>query len=81
MTIQPTDLEKTLGDSMAALVKAGHNPEQVALAALDAACGFLAAARGPLWLAEQLEAIARGLVSMPEAKPGRTNGFGQQLFR
>jgi hypothetical protein len=44
-------------------IEAGHDPEQVALAALDMACGALSAARGPLWLAEQLETIARGLES------------------
>jgi hypothetical protein len=57
-------------ENNATLVKAGHDPEQVALAALDMACGALSAARGPLWLAEHLEAIARGLVSMSQAPPG-----------
>jgi hypothetical protein len=70
MKVEPNELEKALADKCAALVKAGHDPEQVALAALDMACGALSAARGPLWLAEQLETIARGLVSMTEAEPG-----------
>jgi hypothetical protein len=64
--VEPTDLEKALAEKFATLVKAGHDPEQVALAALDMACGALSATRGPLWLAEQLEAIARGLVSGAE---------------
>jgi hypothetical protein len=70
MRAEPNELEKQLADRFATLVKAGHDPEQVALAALDMACGALSAARGPLWLAEQLEAIARGLVSMAQAPPG-----------
>ena len=57
MKVEPNELEKALADKCAALVKAGHDPEQVALAALDMACGALSAARGPLWLAEQLETI------------------------
>jgi hypothetical protein len=69
MTAEPNELEMRLADEFAALVKAGHDPEQVALAALDMACGALSAARGPLWLAEQLEAIARGLVGA-QAPPG-----------
>jgi hypothetical protein len=43
MKVEPNELEKALADKCAALVKAGHDPEQVALAALDMACG----ARGP----------------------------------
>jgi hypothetical protein len=66
---EPTELEKAIADTLASLVQAGHSPEEVALAALDAACGFLTAARGPLWVAEQLEAIARGLVGMANAEP------------
>jgi hypothetical protein len=66
MTTGSTDLEKAIADRLATLVQAGHDPEQVALAALDMACGVLSAARGPLWLAQQLEAIARGLVAMSE---------------
>jgi hypothetical protein len=68
--VMPDELEKELATSFATLVKAGHDPEQVALTALDMACGALSAARGSLWLAGQLETIARGLVSMAEAEPG-----------
>jgi hypothetical protein len=68
--VEPNDCEKAIADRLASLVQAGHSPEQVALAALDAACGFLTAVRGPLWLAEQLESIARGLVA--EAEPTRS---------
>ena len=70
MRAEPTELEKQLADKFAMLVKAGHDPEQVALSALDMACGALSAARGPLWLAEQLQTIARGLVSMAQVSPG-----------
>jgi hypothetical protein len=69
---EPTELEKAIGERLASLVQAGHSPEEVALAALDAACGFLSAARGPLWVAEQLEAIARGLVTVANAEPGQS---------
>jgi hypothetical protein len=69
MSVEPTPLQTAIGDTLARLVQAGHSPEEVALAALDAACGFLSAARGPLWVAEQLEAIARGLVN---AEPGHS---------
>jgi hypothetical protein len=72
MAEERTYLEKALAEKFAGLVKAGHNPEEVALAALDAACGFLSAARGPLWLAEQLDAIARGLVRAAEPPPGHS---------
>jgi hypothetical protein len=70
MAAERSELEKQLADKFATLVKAGHDPEQVALAALDMACGALSAVRGPLWLAEQLEIIARGLVSMAQAPAG-----------
>jgi hypothetical protein len=48
MRAEPNELEKQLASKFAALVKAGHDPEQIALAALDMACGALSAARGPL---------------------------------
>jgi hypothetical protein len=72
MMAEPNELETQLANDFAKLVKAGHDPEQVALTALDMACGALSAARGNLWLAEQLEAIARGLVSTMQAPPGLT---------
>ena len=59
MMAEPNELETQLANDFAKLVKAGHDPEQVALTALDMACGALSAARGHLWLA----AIAHGLVS------------------
>jgi hypothetical protein len=70
MRAEPSDLEKQLADKFAMLVKVGHDPEQVALSALDMVCGAPCAARGPLWLAEQLQTIARGLVSMAQVPPG-----------
>ena len=72
MKAEPNELEKQLANEFAKLVKAGHDPEQVALTAFDMACGALSAARGHLWLAEQLEAIARGLVSAVQTPPGVT---------
>jgi hypothetical protein len=49
MKAEPNELEKQLANEFAKLVKAGHDPEQVALTALDMACGALSAARGHLW--------------------------------
>ena len=72
MSVDPTPLQTAIGERLATLVEAGHDPEQVALAALDAACGFLCAARGPQWLAERLEIIARGLTGMLEAPSGHS---------
>ena len=48
MMAEPNELETQLANDFAKLVKAGHDPEQEALTALDMACDALRAARGHL---------------------------------
>jgi hypothetical protein len=66
MMAQPNELETQLANDFAKLVKAGHDPEQVALTALWHAALF-PPRRGTCGLL-RLEAIARGLVS--KLRPG-----------